>query len=421
MKEKLVRLIGGNALAQSFNYASLAVCLALYSPEGFGEYSVMQLVATLLATALLLRQDRVVLSLGKRTSKIFIQDFSVLQCAVAIGVGCISSYFLGWTGVWVCLISTLVNLNLLYQCYLIRVNSLVSVNLSKFIQSVVLVALQGLLFFALDNELHALFFSLLISYVASTLYLVWRIGFKLRKINIKLLSKIIIYYRGVVVYSYPSVFLNSISNALPTFLIASIFGDKFAGIYNMAHRLTATPLGLVSQAMMQLFTKHSSEKGLGEVGAKYHYFRSMLNNAAIMLTGILFLVFYIALVFSDELLEWSMVPVAALLLLPWVSEAFRVAPLQAILIRSNLNSMELYFNAISTLLRVGYFSFLYFSLIEMSFLAALYIFSALSAMCWYLYSCCLSNQLADISLKESLLGRETVLFVAAMQVGWFVL
>lgn len=420
MRGKLLRLAGGNALAQSFNYASLAVCLALYSPEGFGKYSVLQLLATLLATALLLRQDRVVLSLGRRTGKVFAQDMTVCQGVVAIAVGCISSYYFGWEGLWLGLVSALVNFNLMYQCYLIGVNRLTVVNISKLVQSVVLLLLQAVLYFALEDELLALTLSLLLSYTAGALYLLLSVGVECRSVGFSLLKKVFLHYRGVVSYSYPSVFLNSISNAAPTFLISVVFGEKYAGIYNMAYRLTATPLGLVSQAMMQLFIKHSAEKTLGQLSDKYVYFRHILNNAAIVLTIILFSVFFVSLSFSSFLAEWELVPVAALLLLPWVSEAFRVAPLQAVLVKSKYNVMELYFNVVSTAIRVGFFAMLYFAYIESGFLMSVYAFSVLSAVCWYSYYCNLSRKLAGASMKEILLGRETFLLIATMQVGWFI-
>jgi lipopolysaccharide exporter len=72
------------------------------------------------------------------------------------------------------------------------------------------------------------------------------------------LKKVMLYYQEIPKYNAPSGLVNMLSNNLPIFLLTSFYSIDTVGLFGMAMRLVATPMGMVNSSIGEVFYSKAS-------------------------------------------------------------------------------------------------------------------------------------------------------------------
>lgn len=144
------------------------------------------------------------------------------------------------------------------------------------------------------------------------------------------LRSVAVRFRRFPLFSMPSALLNALVRYLPTLLIPLYFDAATLGLYGRAFIVLAVPLGLVGNAVAQVFFVHAAEAhregGLGEMAATVHSRLVMLGVFPALLLVLagpdLF-----AFVFGDD---WQLAGVYAQYTAPWLLLTAVAAPLTRI-------------------------------------------------------------------------------------------
>lgn len=81
-----------------------------------------------------------------------------------------------------------------------------------------------------------------------------------RLISIEEVKEVAIRYRSFPFFSTWAAFLNSAGAQVPALVFASFFGASAAGLYALAHRIIALPMGLIGKAVAQVFLSDAAEE-----------------------------------------------------------------------------------------------------------------------------------------------------------------
>jgi O-antigen/teichoic acid export membrane protein len=84
-------------------------------------------------------------------------------------------------------------------------------------------------------------------------------GLNVNKVQESSLKQIALEYYDFPAYRAPQVFLNAISQNLPTLMLASFFGPAAAGFYSLGRRVLALPSNIIGQAVGDVFYPHITE------------------------------------------------------------------------------------------------------------------------------------------------------------------
>lgn len=137
-------------------------------------------------------------------------------------------------------------------------------------------------------------------------------------------------YRNFPIYSTWGGFLNTAGAQIPPLLFAATFGAASAGFYALAHRLIAMPMGLVGQAVGQVFLSDApAQYRSGELPHKVDKAHKILIKCIFPPTAILILFgpSLFSFVFGDE---WKISGEVASWLSLWMLMAFTTAPLSSV-------------------------------------------------------------------------------------------
>ncbi|MFO7545526.1 MAG: oligosaccharide flippase family protein [Trueperaceae bacterium] len=129
-------------------------------------------------------------------------------------------------------------------------------------------------------------------------------------------------YRDFVLYGAPQAVVNSVNQGLPAVILTATFGAGVAGLYLMAHRLVAAPIGLVGHSTRQvLYPRLSRAQDEGNLFPLALRATTTLALAAVVPT-------VVAVVFAPDLLVWLLGPRWELAgtfsryLIPWLAVGF---------------------------------------------------------------------------------------------------
>lgn len=189
-------------------------------------------------------------------------------------------------------------------------------------------------------------------------------------------------YRNFPIFSTWGGFLNTAGAQLPPLLFASMFGAAYAGFYALAHRLVAMPMGLVGQAVGQVFLSDASvQYHSGELASTLNKVHKMLIKLILPPTAflILFGVPAFSFAFGDD---WGMSGEVASWLSLWMLMAFTTSPLSSVFIVAEKQHLGMIMQALLLVLRVtGIGVGVYYQ----DFLLAVMLFSVFSVFGYLVY------------------------------------
>ncbi|MEX5686805.1 oligosaccharide flippase family protein [Pseudomonas silesiensis] len=160
-------------------------------------------------------------------------------------------------------------------------------------------------------------------------------------------------YQKFSIYSTLAGFFNTASTQLPPILFAVLFSPTLAGLYALAHRLLAMPMGVIGGAIGNVFLGNSAKAYRdGSLGKLTHEVHSKLS--AIAAPPILFF-FIIAPDFFEYALgdNWREAGEIAQWLSPWLYLAFTASPISSVITTLEKQAFAAFFDAFMLLARLA--------------------------------------------------------------------
>lgn len=274
---RLAVLSSGTIVAQGLVVAVMPVLTRLYSPETFGFYAAFSSLFGILVVVAALRYDAVIPIAASRREAI---EAVWLTLLVTTGTSLLLLLLLwpcrDWLAHWSELEAIpdlllwlvpgvlLYGFMLAFDGWATYRGTLKVMVASKVGQAVALAFLQLGLGAFLGGP-GALVMGLVFSYLIDCLVILWTIGPADRR---QLLA---IRPRGLLalarrhwrfpIFSAPSAFLDSAGKALPTLLLAILYGPAVAGLYSLAQRAVGLPLRFLGSSASQLYLSEISRNG----------------------------------------------------------------------------------------------------------------------------------------------------------------
>lgn len=151
-----------------------------------------------------------------------------------------------------------------------------------------------------------------------------------KRLPFKKIRYVALRYRNFPIFSTWAGFLNTAGTQMPPVLIASVFGASSAGLYALAHRIIALPMGVLGQAIGQVFLSNAAiDYRAGELSPLVLSAHRVL--VKIILPPVVFLILFgpkaFAIIFGSEWLPSG--EVASWLAL-WMLVSFSTSPLSSI-------------------------------------------------------------------------------------------
>jgi lipopolysaccharide exporter len=135
-------------------------------------------------------------------------------------------------------------------------------------------------------------------------------------------------YRDIPLFNTLLQGMNHLSNQLPIFMLTRFFGPAAAAQYGMANRIIATPMGMISQAVGQVFYQRGAvivnqKADLGRFVRKTY--AALLKTALLPYAAMAFLAPWAFTVFFGE--NWTEAGILTRWLIPWLFVMFLNSPL----------------------------------------------------------------------------------------------
>lgn len=399
MVRKIILLGGGNALAQFLSYLTIPIGFFLYTPESVGQYGVFFATVSIVCSIVLMRQDRVLLKLnGRYLEKYSFFLFNLLLIFTVL-ISCFLLFFFELSDVILLSFCILMfSVSFVQQNMYIVKDKLIKVNAIKASQSFVLIATQLIFSYLINDKAYALKLSLLCSYVSSVFMGLNKQIFSYRNNGFRRCYRIFTSNWRVLLYTWPSTNLNNLSANLPIVFIENYIGSVYAGYYSLASRAIQVPASLLIQSCSQIY--QSTIKSKRDLYIKFKFGLKF----SFALSFIYIISIYIVCFFIIEkqwlLDEWIKSIYLIIFFLPWISQLIVYSPLQAFLVASKNNELELKFNLILMISRL----LILYLMLEggFDFFTICLAYSAFSAIAWFIYGEVIKNNIFKSRLHTNL-------------------
>lgn len=337
-------LVGGTTGAQLLAVLAAPILTRLYSPESFGMLAVFVSIVALFSVIAGLKYE---LAIPLPEDERDAAALTLLALGIILTVVVVSAFFVyWWSDTLADFIGTPELENLLwlapfaiafsgmYQLFTywaIRLKEFPIIARTKIRQQIVTIVMQVSLF-----KFGSM--GLLIGNATGTGMGVVTLSKKVfgrecwKKTPGKRLGYVLRRYKNFPIYSTWGAFLNTAGSQVPPLLFASTFGAGYAGLYALAHRLIAMPMGLIGQAVGQVFLSDASEQyRSGKLSSTLNKTHKILIKCILPPTAI-FILFGPSLfgyIFGNE---WKLSGEVASWLSLWMLMGFTTSPLSSVFI-----------------------------------------------------------------------------------------
>ncbi|MCK1313376.1 oligosaccharide flippase family protein [Bradyrhizobium sp. 23] len=270
----------GPVLSQALTLALVPVLFRLYTPEDFGAWAVIQVIAIGAGSLASLRFDlALVMERDPRAAEqlLFAVVAVVISCSVAAGFAIVfSAGYLETLGIdglsaamgWCWLL--LVGLGVVFQGWLMREGAFAKISIGVVLNAIVtnLVQLGGGLF----GHGSWLVTGSVAGQAAALMFNVWIVMRSTHRPDPKLLKfdkmlSMLQRNRRFPKISLPFTILSLLRERAPIFIIGLFAPSAAVGLYSQAWRLTHFPSGLTSAALRPVFFHRTASEGLEAQGA----------------------------------------------------------------------------------------------------------------------------------------------------------
>lgn len=152
-----------------------------------------------------------------------------------------------------------------------------------------------------------------------------------KTISLERMFKLIQKHKNVPLFNTSIALSNTISNHLPILLITSYYSLEMTALYGLAHRIIATPMGLISQSVSQVFYNEASKRYNNNQSLRSLILSTYKKLAKIAVVPSVLIIAAAPLLF--EILfgqEWKLAGTFTQLLIPWLFLMFLNSPITSI-------------------------------------------------------------------------------------------
>ena len=332
--KKVSQVTLGTIISQLVVISSTPILSRLYSPESFGILGTFVSIVSVASIITKLGYDRAIMVIESKylvnlllliLAVVVFLNSTIIAVVTAIFEKDISLYLI-FLGILILSFTSILDIllprfSLFKELSFLKVFRSVSMVLSQ-ISLFSITSKYGLIIGMLLGNLFTLFIS---SFIYSK-----QVGFKLRKISLKL-SKILLFnLSDFPKYSVWGTFLNALSLSSVILLMGLFFSKSIVGSFFLTYRLLQFPLALIGQAIgitfFQEFSKHIRKKDLRNAKSLFYLLERKL-----ALIGAL--PFAVLTVFGDKILiwflgeKWHTAGTYTKCLSPWLYLVFIYSPL----------------------------------------------------------------------------------------------
>lgn len=265
LNDSLIMILS-SGIAQIILLATIPIISRLYSPTEFGLFTLFSNIVTVLIPIINARYDLLIITAksDKRANILSTISFiiSLIIILILIPICLIYVYFHPYylleTSL-VLLVLLLVSLTNIFTSYLNREKNyrmLGLINISRaFFMSFIQIVLGYLSFGSVG-----LIIGFAFSYIAGVTigYKSFKAYFKIVK-NKNQIIKQFLTNKNQLIFSTPSIFLNSLSFSIVIFFISILFTNENVGIYGMVTRILGVPITIISSGLSKIFMQSSNE------------------------------------------------------------------------------------------------------------------------------------------------------------------
>jgi O-antigen/teichoic acid export membrane protein len=152
-----------------------------------------------------------------------------------------------------------------------------------------------------------------------------------KKISFDKIFKLIQKHKNVPLFNTSIALSNTISNQLPILLIASYYSLEMTALYGLAHRIIATPMGLISQSVSQVFYNEASKRYNNNQSVRSLIISTYKKLAKIAVVPSVLIIaaapFLFGILFGQE---WKLAGTFTQLLIPWLFLMFLNSPITSV-------------------------------------------------------------------------------------------
>ncbi|WP_275068165.1 lipopolysaccharide biosynthesis protein [Mammaliicoccus sciuri] len=270
MKRKLLNdsliMILSSGIAQIILIATVPIISRLYSPNEFGVFTVFSNIVTVLIPIINARYDLLIITAksNKRANILSTISFFVSLIIILIMLP-ICIMYIYYNPIYiietslVILILLLVSLTNIFTSYLNREKNyrmLGLINISRaFFMSVIQIILGFLSFGSIG-----LIIGFAFSYIAGVTigYKSFKTYFTIVKNKNQIINQFIV-NKNQLIFSTPSILLNSLSFSIVIFFISILYTSEDVGVYGMVTRILGVPITIISLVLSKIFMQTSNE------------------------------------------------------------------------------------------------------------------------------------------------------------------
>ncbi|WP_323703205.1 lipopolysaccharide biosynthesis protein [Mammaliicoccus sp. Dog046] len=296
LNDSLIMVLS-SGIAQIILIATIPIISRLYSPSEFGVFTIFSNVVTVLIPIINARYDLLIITAksDKRANILSSISFVISLIIILILLPVAGVYIVlhpeyMLETILVIVILLLVSLTNIFTSYLNREKNykmLGIINISRALFMSLIQIILGYMYFGSVGLIIGFAFS----YIAGV-----TIGYKSFKNHFKIIknkNQIInefIKNKNQLIFSTPSIFLNSLSFSVVIFFIGILFTNEDVGIYGMVTRILGVPITIITLGLSKIFMQSSHENYMS-TGS----FRGQLTSISgilIVLSLFLYLPFY---------------------------------------------------------------------------------------------------------------------------------
>ncbi|WP_368863206.1 oligosaccharide flippase family protein [Staphylococcus hominis] len=290
-------MILSSGISQLILIATTPLISRLYSPTEFGEFTIFSNIAMILIPIINARYDLLIINAENRHKANVLSQISflisVLIVIFLVPIVIIFSfiypkYILDMIFIIITLL--LVSFTNIFTNYLNRERDYKSLSFINILRSASMTVIQivfGIIHFGSLGLIIGFSFSYILGIGIG--YRTFKKHFYIVK-NKQELKKDFLEYKNQLIYSTPSILLNSLSFSIVIFFLGILYSSKEVGVYGMAIRILGIPVTIISLGLSKIFMQRANDYYL-----KIGNFRNLLlrfTGALIVLSIILYVPFY---------------------------------------------------------------------------------------------------------------------------------
>lgn len=385
----VISLLAGNSVARIVTTIGGLLLANYYGPQSFGLYNVFLSYILILAIVSSFRIDSIMILLkdSKQIRNLFsgalivilLTNFVIITIMGLLQVFQFVNFDLSYYILFLCGLGSILTGWNLSQYYLFTKYKLFKqISFAFALAAITSVVFQAVFYFLGLHE-NGLIYGWMVGLTASFLYNLRVSRSRIDKVNFKLLQESIKDNIKIVKYTYPSDSINSIANNIMPILIIAYFSKIEVGVYAMAFKILATPLGLFSSAVSGVYFQRAANLyNVDNRALEKLTYKVIFSNVGLMLLFVLLMNsvgIYILEMFFDE--GWEDLRMYILALSFWIvcrSAWSPISDLDAVIRR---NQYSLIFNIY--LLSTNFIG-LYYGVYKQNFLYSAWAFSILSGI-----------------------------------------